>query len=302
MDVNLELLLDTRAILGEGPMWYERRQRLYWVDIEAHKIHETDPATRWDVEIDVGERVGCLAPAGGSLLVLGVQSGFAAFDLDTGLRAAIDDPEHHLPDNRFNDGKCDPAGRFWAGTMAVSEDPACGSLHCLDTDLTVSCKVPGVSVSNGLAWSLDDRTMYYVDSPTREVVAYDYERATGAIANPRRVWQVPEGEGFPDGMTIDRDGCLWVALWDGWRVVRIDPAAGREIAEIRMPVARPTSCVFGGPGLDELFITSARVRLSDEQLREQPLAGGLFHCRPGVKGYAAVEFGGAERLRALRWG
>jgi sugar lactone lactonase YvrE len=294
-----DLLLDAHAILGEGPVWHPRHHRLFWVDIEGRAIHDTDAASRRDVVIPVGEQVGCIAPAGERLLVMGLRSGFAVLDLETRRRVHIEDPEHHLPENRFNDGKCDPAGRFWAGTMAISEAEDQGSLYCLEPTLTVTCKVPGVSVSNGLAWSLDGQAMYYVDSPDRRVVAYDYDAATGAIDRVRTVYDVPDGWGFPDGMTIDTDGCLWVALWDGFKVLRVDPGAGRVIDEIPMPVARPTSCTFGGPALDELYITSASINLTPGQRAAQPHAGGVFVCRAGVSGLPAAEFDGTARLERL---
>src|SRR5919109_15350 len=240
-----DLLLDARATLGEGPVWHPRFQQLLWVEIEGHAIHITDTDGPRDRVIPVGEQVGCLAPAAASVIVMGLRSGFAVMDLETRRRAHIEDPELHLPENRFNDGKCDPAGRFWAGTMHESgEERDRGALYCLDTDLRVTCKVPGVSISNGLAWSLDHRTMYYVDSPTKQIVAYEYDMATGAIGRPRLVYQVREKEGDPDGMTIDTDGHLWLALWDGSALVRIDPTAGTVVDRISLPVSRPTSCTF----------------------------------------------------------
>src|SRR3954467_5445622 len=181
MSLFPELVIDAHATLGEGPLWHAERQQLIWVDIEGHDLHLSDPASGADERIHVAEHIGCAVSAGGNLLVLGLRSGFAVLDLATGRRAHIDDPEHHLADNRFNDGKCDPAGRLWAGTMAIDESQGAGTLYCLHSDLTVQPKVPGVSVSNGLAWSLDQTTMYYVDSPTREIVAFDYDAATGAI-------------------------------------------------------------------------------------------------------------------------
>jgi sugar lactone lactonase YvrE len=293
-----ELVVDAHATLGEGPLWQTGRQRLIWVDIEGHDLHVSTPATGADERIHIAEHIGCAVSAGGDLLVLGLRSGFAVLDLATGRRAHIEDPEHHLPDNRFNDGKCDPAGRLWAGTMAIDESHGAGALYCLHADLTVHVKVPGVSVSNGLAWSLDERVMYYVDSPTRRIVAYDYDRSTGAIDRPRRVFQVPEGAGFPDGMAIDAEGCLWVALWNGRRVVRVSPESGDIVDHVDMPVSRPTSCAFGGPDLDQLFITSAS-NLPPEQLAREPHAGGVFRVRPGLKGLAAVDFAGTGRLREL---
>ena len=298
MVLTPDLVIDARATLGEGPLWHTRRQRLIWVDIEGHDLHVSDPATAADERMHIAEHIGCVVSAGDDLLVLGLRSGFSVLDLATGRRAHIDDPELHLPDNRFNDGKCDPAGRLWAGTMAIDEAHGAGTLYCLHPDLSVHRKVPGVSVSNGLEWSLDHRTMYYVDSPTRRIVAYDYDEATGDIENQRRVFHVPEGAGFPDGMTIDGEGCLWVALWDGRRVVRVAPDTGDIVEHVDMPVSRPTSCAFGGPDLDQLFITSASNLPADQRARE-PKAGGVFRVRPGVKGLPAVDFAGTSRLREL---
>ncbi len=294
-----DLLLDAHAILGEGPFWHPRRHELFWVDIEGHAVHHTGVASRQDAIIPIGEQVGCIVPAGDSLLLMGLRSGFEILDLETGRRAAIANPEHHLPGNRFNDGKCDPAGRFWAGTMAISEAEGQGSLYCLSTTLAVTSKLSGVSVSNGLAWSLDEKTMYYVDSPTRRVVAYDYDAATSEIDHVRGVYDVPPGWGFPDGMAIDAEGGLWVALWDGFKIIHVDPRSGRLIGEIPMPVARPTSCAFGGPDLEELYITSASIHLTPEQRAAQPHAGGVFVCRPGVHGLPTREFGGIAALEEL---
>jgi sugar lactone lactonase YvrE len=297
--ISPDLLLDARATLGEGPFWHPRHHRLFWVDIEGQAVHDTDPVTRVDCVIPVGEQVGCVVPAGDRLLVLGLRSGFAALDLQTRRRVHVHDPEPQLPDNRFNDGKCDPAGRLWAGTMAVSEAPGRGALYCLGTTLRVTCRVGGVSISNGLAWSADAKTMYFVDSPERCVYAYDFDASSGEIDRPRVAWNVPAGWGFPDGMAIDADDCLWVALWDGSRVVRVDPKAGRVLDEVAMPVGRPTSCAFGGTDLRDLYVTSASIHLTPEQLAGQPHAGGVFVCRPGVAGMPTVEFGGAAALERL---
>ncbi|MCI0392420.1 MAG: SMP-30/gluconolactonase/LRE family protein [Acidobacteria bacterium] len=292
MIIEAQQELDAKATLGEGPCWDARRQSLYWVDIEEHRLHIYDPAKREDRAIDVGQPIGAavMRKSGGVLLAL--RQGFYAFDLDTETLEHLDDPETDLPENRFNDGKCDPAGRFWAGTMAVSEAPNRGSLYCLDTDLTVHKRVEAVSISNGLAWSLDERMMYYVDSPTRVVSAFDYDKASGEISNRRAAIQIPDGMGFPDGMTIDEEGMLWIAMWDGAMVGRWNPANGSLLSEIPLPVSRPTSCVFGGKNLDELYITSARSRLDKETLAAQPLAGGVFKCKPGIRGGPAWDFAG----------
>jgi sugar lactone lactonase YvrE len=224
--------------------------------------------------------------------VLALQQGFYHLDLETEKLTPLVDPESHLPDNRFNDGKCDSRGRFWAGTTRLKHDEPAGFLYMLDADLNVHRRLDDVWISNGLAWSQDDRTMYFIDSPTGEVIAFDFDVAAGEIGNERLVIEIPEGGGSPDGMTIDEEGMLWIALWDGWRVIRVNPESGAIIDEVKMPVARPTSCVFGGPNLDELYITTASTRLPAEELDKQPQAGGLFRCKPGVKGLAAIEFAG----------
>lgn len=291
--ISVSVALDAKALLGEGPIWDARRQALYWVDIPAGKVHIFDPATGRDRSLDVGQPVGTIVPrrSGGAMVAL--RDGFAALDLETGALTMIADPEADQPLNRFNDGKCDPAGRFWAGTMRQAEDRAGkGSLYRLDPDLSVHKMWSNVTVSNGIAWSLDARTMYYIDTPTRMVVAFEYDLATGAIANPRPVIHTPDGPGSPDGMTIDAEGMLWVAYWDGWRVVRWNPATAEALAVIEMPVQRPTAAWFGGPNLDELYITSARTGLSEEALAQQPHAGSLFVARPGVRGLPAFEFAG----------
>lgn len=225
--------------------------------------------------------------------MLALQDGFASLELETGAVHIIVDPEAHLPANRFNDGKCDPAGRFWAGTMPLKEDArGTGSLYCLDRDLSVRKMLGNVSCSNGIAWSLDSKTMYYIDSPTRAVSAFDYDLATGNIANRREIIRTPPEEGFPDGMTIDAEGMLWVAYWGGSRVVRWDPRTGKRLAIIAVPVSCVTACWFGGPRLDELYITSARTGLDAATLAMQPYAGSLLRVRPGICGIEAFEFAG----------
>lgn len=291
-----ELMLDAKVLLGEGPWWNAKTQQLYWVDIEGCAVHIFDPATGQDRKIEVGQMVGCVVgrkssrPQGEVLVAL--QNGFYNLDLETEALTLLVDPESHLPENRFNDGKCDSRGRLWAGTTRVNHDEPEGYLYRVDHDLSVHRQLDDVWISNGLTWSLDDRTMYYIDSPTGQVVAFDFSATAGEIGNERLVIEIPEGGGSPDGMTIDEEGMLWIALWDGWRVIRVNPEKGEIIDEVKLPVARPTSCVFGGANLDELFITTASTRMPAEELAKQPSAGGLFRCKPGVKGLPMVEFAG----------
>jgi len=289
---QVELVLDARATLGEGPCWCPQRQRLYWVNIRGCEVHEFDPATGHDRVIRVPSHVGCvvLREGGGALAAL--QDGFHELDLDTGRVKKIGNPMPGRPDMRFNDGKCDPAGRFWAGTMAYADTPRAGALYCMETDRRISLKVPGVTCSNGLAWSLDSRRMYYIDTLAQEVSVFDFDVATGGIANRRTAVAIPVEMGLPDGMTIDSEGKLWVALWGGHCVARFDPDSGVCIDRIQMPVTCPSSCCFGGPRLDELYITSAWMDLTEEQRRAEPHAGGLFRVRPGVRGLPPFYFRG----------
>jgi sugar lactone lactonase YvrE len=237
--------------------------------------------------------VGTVVPRRSGGVMVALRDGFAALDLDSGTLTMIADPETDLPQNRFNDGKCDPAGRFWAGTMRIAEDQkGAGSLYRLDADLSVHKMWGDITVANGIAWSHDAKTMYYIDTPTMTVVAFEYNLETGAIANPRPAIHTPNGPGSPDGMTIDAEGMLWVAYWGGWRVVRWNPHTGEALAIIELPVERVTAPWFGGPNLDELYITTARVGLSEEALAKQPHAGSIFVAKPGVRGLAAFEFAG----------
>jgi sugar lactone lactonase YvrE len=286
------LELDARATLGEGPSWDPSSQRLTWVDIEGCRLHRYSPPSGEDESTQLEQMIGVAVVRRSGGYVLGLANGFHAYDPERGSLTALGDPEEDLPGNRFNDGKCDPAGRFWAGTMALSQEEGKGSLYCLHLDGTVEKKLDSVTISNGLDWSLDERTMYYIDTPTRRVTAFAYDRDSARIGNPRTVVRIPDGMGEPDGMTIDAEGMLWIALWGGSMVGRWNPADGELIARIDMPVSQPTSCAFGGPDLETLFITSARSGLSEDALESQPQAGGLFSCRPGVQGLPAAQFRG----------
>ncbi len=290
-EINAELVLDAQAQLGEGAIWDSQTALLYWVDIMGRKVHIYDPATGSDRAVDVGQQVGTVVPRRSGGLMLAVENGFAFLDLDTKAVTPICDPPEHNPALRFNDGKCDPAGRFWAGTLS-SERKAEASLYCLFPDLTTKRMLTGVMNSNGICWALDAKTMYYIDTPTQTVAAFDYDVETGEISNCRAAVVVPEDVGHPDGMTIDAEGKLWVAHWGGWSVGRWDPETGEQLATVAVPAAHVSSCAFGGPDLDELYITTAGIGVDCEAAREQPHAGGLFRAKPGVRGVAAFEFVG----------
>ncbi len=283
-----DLVLDAHALLGEGAIWHARKNLLYWIDIDPGLVHLYDPVTGKDRTLSVGQPIGTIVPRARGGAVVALRDGFAALDLETGKLDLIADPEAHLTGNRFNDGKCDPRGRFWAGTLG--RDP--GALYRLDADLSVHRIFGEVKCSNGIVWSLDRKTMWYIDTGTGRVDALDYDDATGAVTNRRPLITIPPAEGHPDGSTLDAEGHLWVCLWDGGAVVCFDPATGKELRRVKLPVRKITSCAFGGPKLDTLYITTSRHGIGPEGDPQQPHAGGLFKCVPGVVGLPAPEFAG----------
>jgi len=289
--IQAELLVDAHASLGEGPVWDERDGCLWWVDIMGQAIHRSDPATGRDEIVPIGQLVGAVVSRASGGLVAAVQDGFVALDPASGKIEVLALVEADDPTMRMNDGKVDPQGRFWAGTMGVDHRPEAGTLYRLDPDLRVTPMISGTTISNGLDWSLDGRTMYYIDTPTRRVDRFDFEPATGAIAGRTPAVAIREGAGSPDGMTVDADGFLWVALWDGWAVERYSPD-GRLDRRVEVPAQQASSCAFGGPDLDLLFITTAQEGFPPGGLPDQPHAGGLFVCSPGVRGRAPFRFAG----------
>ncbi len=292
MEYQANLVLDQKATLGEGPSWDAPSKKLYWVDIMQKKVFIYDRATGTNQTVQLDQMPGAIVPRTSGGAVVALESGFYALNLENGDLALLADPEKDIPDNRFNDGKCDPKGRFWAGTMTTKQMAPVGSLYCLDTDLSYKRMVSGVGCSNGLAWSPDQKTMYFIDSITKQVAAFDYDLSTGSIFSRRAVVTIPEGGGVPDGMTIDNEGMLWVAQWGGYQVSRWNPATGEMIGRIPIPAAHVTSCTFAGDNLDELYITTARAGVSDEALTKQPYAGGLFMAKPGVRGIGTFPFAG----------
>lgn len=286
---GFELILDARALLGEGAIWDDKKQVLYWVDVDSGRVHVYDPETKKDRFFRVEQSVGTVVPRASGGVMLAVRDGFMSLDTESGMTKLVAVPLEHNPANRFNDGKCDPAGRFWAGTEAPARD---GALYRLDPDFSVHKMLDGIGCSNGIAWSLERSTMYYIDTMTMKIDAFHYDLKTGNISSRRTIVSVAEEHGLPDGMTIDAEGKLWVAHWDGWCICRWDPVTGELIQKLRMPVARPTSCTFGGPKLDTLYITSVTTELDAAALAKQPGAGGIFCFKPGVSGLPAFSFAG----------
>ena len=286
---SLKNILSARARLGEGPCWNQEEQLLYWVDIYNHRVHQFHPTTDTHKFFDVGEVVGCIAPAGKNRLIMAQRSRLAFLDTCNGTVTPILSVGENQLSTRFNDGKCDAAGRFWFGSMCTNGPNGClyryapdGSLHVLLTGLTIS---------NGLGWSPDESTFYLSDSPLKTIYAFDFDAKSGSISN-RRVFVDLTAESFyPDGLTVDREGCVWSAMWDGWCVIRFDPS-GKEIMRVTMPVVRPTSCTFGGEDMTTLYITTASVGLSEEEIQKSFYSGDLFSLQTRNSGLPNHHFKG----------
>eukprot|EP01100_Stratorugosa_tubuloviscum_P014240 TRINITY_DN7490_c0_g1_i1.p1 TRINITY_DN7490_c0_g1~~TRINITY_DN7490_c0_g1_i1.p1 ORF type:complete len:311 (-),score=142.78 TRINITY_DN7490_c0_g1_i1:100-981(-) len=256
--MQVEQLTNEASILGEGSLWWYEQQKLLWVDILAKKVHLFNPQNNQNLSFELPEFVGSVVCRKQGGLLVALQSGFAHFDIETQTIVHKNEIEPSL--NRLNDGKCSPEGRFWAGSMRIDElfNPPNGKLWVLDHNWDCRKALDNISISNGLAWSLDHKTMYYIDSPTLKVSAFDYDSINGNISNRRTVIQYQFGQGFPDGMTIDNQGMLWIADWDGFSVSQWNPNNGSLLQTIKIDNAKDiTSIAFGGNELQDLYITSS---------------------------------------------
>lgn len=289
--MQAELVLDCRAALGEGPVWDERLECVWFVDIEQKKMHRYDPNHQAHEEHALPERVGSFAIREQGGFIMAGERGWSFFDPErTGEERwiPIADPEPDLPRNRFNDGKCDSSGRFLAGTMSSGNQPE-AAFYVLHPNLQWEKLFGEVTCSNGIAWTAEGDVMYYIDTFTRRVDRFDYDAETGRPSNRRTAVTYREGGGVPDGMTIDEEGMIWVAEWGGWNVSRWNPLTGERLMIVDVPAANVTSCVFGGKDMDELYITTAGGNRSSA---DQPHAGGLFRANVGIKGRTMHRFAG----------
>ena len=289
---DIRVVVPAANLIGESPVWSIAEQALYWVDVEGKLVQRLDPATgdikRWTMP-EVTSCIG-LRQRGG--LVAGTRTGFVFLDTSTGAVTPIAHPEADLPGNRFNDGKVDRAGRFWAGTKNIANSPeTTGSVYRLDPDLEAQRIDRGISCVNGIAWAPDSRTMYLCDTWLRCIYAYDFEPAAGVARNRRLFAQLTPEDGYPDGLTVDAEGFVWNAHYDGWRITRYAPD-GRIDRVVRTPVQQVTSLMFGGADLRTLFVTSASLRLAPEARASQPLAGHVFAFEPGAAGLPEPLFAG----------
>jgi sugar lactone lactonase YvrE len=292
MQPQVKCLLDARCVLGEGPVWDERTGLLWWVDVKAPAIHRLDPEGGEHRSWPAPEPVSAAALRESPGLVAALRNGFHFFDPDTGGFEPIADPQADRSGVRLNDAKCDRLGRFWAGGMDDAEQAPVGDLFRLDPDLGWSCVSVGFVVTNGPAWSGDGRTFYFNDSAGRRIYAYQFDMASGALGERRLFAVFDPLEGHPDGQCVDAEDHLWTAHWDGGRISRRRPD-GSLAAVISLPAPRITSCCFGGPELDVLYVTSARIGLDDAMLKRQPLSGAVFEVRGlGVRGRPMHRFKG----------
>jgi sugar lactone lactonase YvrE len=289
--MNARCVLQAQADLAEGPHWWAEKGVLLWVDIEASRVGLFDPVTGLNRFLVVPSHVGAVVPMSDGELLVATAQGFVRLHPDSGVVSSLQDPEEDRPGNRFNDGKCDPWGRFWAGSMAYDFAAGAGSLWRVNADFSCVRQRQGLTISNGLAWSQDRGTLYLIDSPTRQVLAFPLTPSGDLLGEATACITIPKAwDALPDGMCIDAEGKLWIALFGGGAVTRWDPVSGLLLERLELPCRQVTSCCFGGPNLDQLFVTTARQEMDAAAIKAEPLAGGLFQAEVGVKGLPAACF------------
>jgi sugar lactone lactonase YvrE len=290
-DITVHSVAEVNADLGEGPRWDARSNTLLFVDISPGVIYRLDPTNGVLNQLPVGQEVGAAIPRAAGGLVVAMRDGIGSL-ADGGQDVEIFAPiESHNPGNRMNDAKCDPQGRLWVGTMAFDFQAGAASLYRIDKERSVTRVLQDLTIANGLGWSPDGSTMYFIDSMNYGVDAYRFDGTTGEICEPRRLITIGSEEGMPDGLTVDAQGGIWVALFGGSEVRRYYPD-GTLSGRIKLPVTQVTSVCFGGANLDALFITSAAYRLDKAAMKQQPLAGSVFVCSPGMSGQPTTPYAG----------
>lgn len=282
---NATLELEVKALLGEGAIWNYKTETLYWVDIEGKSLHIYNPKTKLNRSLPTPSAIGTVVPSEEkNKAVVALQDGIYTMDIETGTLKLVSNVEQDITANRFNDGKCDPSGRFWVGSMAFSQNEHEANLYMIDEKGHAVLKKDSVTISNGIVWTKDKKTMYYIDTPTAEIKAYDYNDANGAIANERVVVSVDAALGSPDGMAIDSNDHLWVGMWNGDAVIQFDPKTGKVLSKVAVPAHNVTSCAFGGKDLKTLYITTSSLDMTEEEHEKYPKAGSLFKLNLDISG------------------
>ncbi len=287
---QVKVAFEIKSKLGEGAFWDHHHQRLYWVDIVDKKVHIYDPATKKDIEFDAPSSVGTVVPKNKDEAVIALEDGIYMLNTNTGIITLLSDVEAYMTYNRFNDGKCDPNGNLWVGSMHWEQSAPKANLYKVEPTGHTTKMLDSVTISNGIVWTSDKKTMYYIDTPTGHIRAFDFDPSESTISNERIAVVIPETLGFGDGMTIDEEDKLWVGLWNGNAVARFDPLTGTLLEKIEVPAHNVTSCSFGGENFDTLYITTSSLDMNEEESKKYPLAGSLFEVKPGVKGVAGNFF------------
>ena len=287
---QVKVTFEIKSKLGEGAFWDHLHQRLYWVDIEGKKVHIFHPETGKNTSFETPSRVGTVVPKNSQEAVIALEDGIYILNTSSGSIALLSDVEKDMTYNRFNDGKCDPNGNLWVGSMHLDQSAPKANLYKVAPNGQATKMLDSVTISNGIVWTADKKTMYYIDTPTGHIRAFDFDHKNSSISNERIAVVIPESLGFGDGMTIDKEDKLWVALWNGNAVARFDPLTGNLLEKIEVQAHNVTSCSFGGKNFDTLYITTSSLDMNEEEIRKYPLAGSLFEVKPGVKGVAGNFF------------
>ena len=290
---TVHLEYETKAALGEGAFWNHKTQEFYWIDIVNKKFHIYKPSNKINKSYEMPSEIGTVVPYTNQEAVVALADGIYTVNLESGKLKMFSDAENKMTENRFNDGKCDPLGNLWVGSMHLKQSEPKASLYKINPKGEATKMLGNITISNGIVWTSDNKKMYYIDTPTGNIRAFDYDITNGTITNERVAVKVPESLGYPDGMAIDEEDMIWVGLWNGNSVVRFNPNTGELLQQIKVPAHNVTACAFGGENLDEMYITTARVDMSEEELEKYPLAGSIFKVKPGVKGVKSAFFGNA---------
>ncbi len=282
--MKAELLYPSQCTLGEGPIWHERRQACFWVDIDQGVLYQYDWTSKKTSTWQFDHKVTMIIESTGDHVILALNTGIARFTLETEKIEWLIDEQPGMKEHRYNDGAADCEGRLWAGIMHLKHMHEAGALYCIHENLAVHKKIEKTTISNGIVWSGDNKRMYYIDSPTHQVQSYLFDESSGEIIFEKIAIEVPLEMGTPDGMAIDDEGMLWIAQWGGFGVYRWNPLTGKLITKIDVPAPQVSSCAFVGEKLDHLIITTAKENMSEKDLKKYPHSGDVFIVKTSVKG------------------